>query len=185
MRNLLNKNLVSFLAFSLLIGSMLTACSSDKDDDNSRDIVFAAKAGNKTYCYSYSTGATVPDSPYVTTAIAGSSIDSNYGIYNGAALSITYYLQGEGEYTITNNDEFFAAAPAKKMKIDLTVGTGNPGLNTCLYSIISGKATVKVIEGKYHITIKEAVTGTSTLTLGKEKFAESVSLVTYDAYSKD
>lgn len=105
------------------------------------------------------------------------SAGSNYGSYNGAKLVISYYLKGEGEYTLVETmKDFVASAGSKVMHIRLLIGNGNT-TGTRSLNMKEGIATVKVINQKYHITIDKPIHAQSFNSIGDaSSIAKDVSL---------
>jgi len=191
MKKYVRINFVCLLIFSVIVS--FSSCSSDDDkvdNDGGAENIFSFKADGKTYSFDYLVAATSSEgstgtSSYSVTVVSGKSGENNYGIYNGATLTFTYYTQGEGEYTIVPDiTDFLKDRNTKKIMINLIVGTGNTD-NTQLYSITGGKVNIKIEDDKYHISTSEPITGIPELLVGKDKgFAESLSLTLNDVYDR-
>jgi hypothetical protein len=149
----------------------LTACS-DSDDDNTNnpssnlgDSYFTVNIAGKDYIYPNSTSNGKPSDTFgvMVLSSAGSDYDKDYGTYKGAALSITYNLQGAGSYKLGSREDLVENANEKYLSIKLDLGIGNSD-GSSSYEPISGTADVTVKDGKYHISINEAASFKKVLT---------------------
>jgi hypothetical protein len=184
---------LSLIMTMLFTGLLLVSCSDDDDNNDNgngseSESVIIVKTQDRSYSYKYNTSAAstsnVANKEYQVLVFDGSSSASNYGSYNGANLAISYYLQGEGEYRLVETTEdFIASAGSKVMHIRLLIGNGN-STGSRSFHMMEGKATVKIIDQKYHITIGEPVPAQSFLTIGDASgIAESVSLTLKNIYN--
>lgn len=191
MRKFLNSYFIGVITLVLAIS--FTACGDDDDDDNNNNpaekSVFTVISEDKSYHYIQNISSTKTDylsgtkAAFQVMVIEGVSAGNDYGVFNGGALTLSYYLQGDGEYDIVESNTQFVAVPGTKtLQINLVVGSGNSNYSR-LYNMPKGKATVKVVDEKYHITIKNAVLGKVAVTMGEGSgLPESVSLTINDAH---
>jgi|GEM_PF-2339830 len=91
---------------------------------------------------------------YTTTSGA-----SNQGAFAGSAVTIRFFDQGPGEYTIVPETAFLTAnAPNRIMSIDCAIGTATATGST-LYTYGSGnvKAKVTKVNNQYQVTVDQDI----------------------------
>lgn len=191
--NYMKKRIFSLsLIMTMLFSGLFFASCGDDDDDNDdgsgSESVFIVKTQDRSYSYKYNVSAAstsnINNKEYQVLIFDGSSAADNYGSYNGANLAISYYLQGEGEYRLVETmEDFIASAGSKVMHIRLLIGNGN-STGTRSFYMKEGKAIVKIIDQKYHITTEEPAPAESVLVVGDASgIAESVSLAMKNIYN--
>lgn len=115
--------------------------------------------------YSYTRGASSQGSSNVSgatlhiiqTTTAGAPTQ---GVFSGSALTVKFFDQGPGEYTLVSETAFTAANAANKiLSIDCSIGTATATGST-LYSYASGtaKAQVTKVNNQYRVTIDNEIT---------------------------
>lgn len=156
--------------------------------DPTKRIEFTVSAEGKFYNYVYnssgsSTTPTFDGDVSEALVLDANSLTNNYGAYNGASLIFTYYKQGEGEYKIVQDMAALVQSKnSKAMVVGLSLGVGNP-TGVVVYEVIGGTATVKIVNDKYHISIKNPVIAEALVSPGNESdFAKTVTLTVVDAY---
>lgn len=82
------------------------------------------------------------------------------GVFSGSALTVKFFDQGPGEYTLVSETAFTAANAANKiLSIDCSIGTATATGST-LYNYASGtaKAQVTKVNNQYRVTIDNGIT---------------------------
>lgn len=144
---------------------VLMGISCSKSDNTPGTAPGLADASWKMGTYTYARGTSNQSSSIVGGAslyivYATTSGAPTQGVFSGSAVTIKFFDQGPGEYTIVTNNAFLSTNAASKiMSVDCAIGTGTSTGST-LYTYASGtaKAQVTKVNNQYRVTIDNGIT---------------------------
>jgi len=152
-------------AIVMIFFAMVMGISCSKSDKAPGTDPGTAEASWKMGTYTYNRGASSQNSSIVGGAnlhiiVATTSGAPTQGVFSGSAVSVKFFDQGPGEYSLVTETAFSSANAANKiMSIDCTIGTGTSTGST-LYTYASGtaKAQVTKVNNQYRVTIDNGIT---------------------------
>lgn len=167
-----------------------TTCGGDDDNGNDYSHGYFIIKGDKEYKYpntGYGTSSLDAAGRYQVMVLSSASfdLDPSYGDYSGISVTFTHTLNGAGVYNIVSQKDFVSAlannaTPSDLMVVSATVG-GTVGKGS-YYEFTNGMASVKLIDGKYHITISNPVSGEKKTVVGDSNLPATVTLKVEDGH---
>lgn len=158
---MIQKKITTILSFLLAI---LIGVSCSKSDKGPGTDTGTAEASWKMGTYTYNRGASSQNSSIVVGVplhiiVATTSGAPTQGIFSGSAVTVKFFDQGPGEYTLVTETAFTSANAGNKiLSIDCSIGTGTSTGST-LYTYASGIATAQVtkVNNQYRVTIDNGI----------------------------
>ncbi|MDQ0109833.1 hypothetical protein J2T02_004978 [Chitinophaga terrae (ex Kim and Jung 2007)] len=161
------------LPILLAIASLgLFSCGKSSDNKPAGDGSANWKIGDYAYTLGSSTQQTSQSGNNgLLTVIVGTTVGQggDYGPFSGSSVTVSFYSSlGEGTYTLGSTEMMVANPGTRILHLDCNVGTAvNTG--SIMYSCVNNGGTADVTkgsDGKYHVTVKNAVTLVKNVTVG-------------------
>lgn len=144
---------------------MLLGASCSKSDKGPGTDPGSSEASWKMGTYAYTRGTSNQSSSIIGGAnlhivYATTSGAPTQGVFSGSAVTVKFFDQGPGEYTIVAESAFSSANAVNKiMSIDCAIGTAvSTGSTLYTYASGTGKAKVTKVDNQYRITIDNGIT---------------------------
>jgi hypothetical protein len=145
--------------------AMLLSVSCSKSEKGPGTDPGSSETSWKMGTYAYTRGTSSQNSSTVGGAVlhiiyTTTSGAPTQGVFSGSAVTVKFFDQGPGEYSIVSETAFSSANAGNKiMSVDCAIGTGTSTGST-LYTYASGnaKAQVTKVNNQYRVTIDNGVT---------------------------